>query len=254
MFFFGKKKSILEEEMLKKIKRNGIPRHIAIIMDGNGRWAKERGLPRTIGHRAGVETIRNIVKTCSNIGVEYLTLYAFSTENWKRPKDEVNALMSLLVEFLRKEVEELNKNNVSINTIGDIEKLPEICSLELKKACEKTRRNSGLKLVLALNYGSRDEIKRAIIGISNDVKLGNINISDIDEKLISNYMYTSVIPDPDLLIRPSGEYRVSNFLLWQIAYSEFWFSDIYWPDFKPYHLYKAILDYQNRDRRFGGIK
>lgn len=254
MFSFGKKKSILDDEILNKIMKDKIPEHIAIIMDGNGRWAKKRGLPRTMGHRAGVETIRNIVKACSNIGVKYLTLYAFSTENWKRPNDEVSALMSLLVEFLRKEVDELNKNNVVIRTIGDIKKLPDICCKELKNAYEKTKGNSGLNLVLALNYGSRDEIKRAIRGISSDVKSGKIDVTDIDEKLISNYMDTISIPDPDLLIRPSGEYRVSNFLLWQIAYSEFWFSDIYWPDFKPHDLYKAILDYQNRDRRFGGIK
>lgn len=254
MFSFGKKKSILDDEIINKINKDRIPEHIAIIMDGNGRWAKKRGLPRTMGHRAGVETIRNIVKACSNIGVKYLTLYAFSTENWKRPSDEVSALMSLLVEFLRKEVDELNRNNVVIRTIGDINKLPDICCKEIKNAYERTKKNSGLNLVLALNYGSRDEIKRAIRVISSDVKAGKIDVADIDEKLISNYMDTISIPDPDILIRPSGEYRVSNFLLWQIAYSEFWFSDIYWPDFKPNHLYKAILDYQNRDRRFGGIK
>lgn len=253
MMFFRKKVSIKEEEILRKIDSNNIPKHIAIIMDGNGRWAKKRGLPRTIGHRAGVETIRNIVKASSKIGIKYLTLYAFSTENWKRPKDEVSALMSLLVEFLRKEIDELNSNNVVVQTIGDISQLPEICQKELDRAYDITKDNSGLKLNLALNYGGRDEIVRAINKMFSDFKAEKFKIENIDDMLISSYLDTSGMPDPDLLIRPSGEYRISNFLLWQIAYSEMWFADIYWPDFKPYHLYKAILEYQERDRRFGGI-
>lgn len=253
MMFFRKKVSIKEEEILRKIDSNNIPKHIAIIMDGNGRWAKKRGLPRAIGHRAGVETIRNIVKASSKIGIKYLTLYAFSTENWKRPKDEVSALMSLLVEFLRKEIDELNSNNVVVRTIGDISQLPEICQKELDRAYDITKDNSGLKLNLALNYGGRDEIVRAINKMFSDFKAEKFKIENIDDMLISSYLDTSGMPDPDLLIRPSGEYRISNFLLWQIAYSEMWFANIYWPDFKPYHLYKAILEYQERDRRFGGI-
>lgn len=232
---------------------SNLPQHIAIIMDGNGRWAKKRNLPRTMGHKAGVETIREIVKTCSKIGIKYLTLYAFSTENWKRPQDEVNTLMNLLVEYLRKEVEELDKNNVIINWIGDISKLPLICQEELKRAKEKTKDNNGLTLTLALNYGGRDEIKRAIIKIAKDVNAGKLDVDSIDENTISGYLDTANIPDPDLLIRPSGELRISNFLLWQIAYSELWFSDIYWPDFSSKHLLEAIKDYQKRERRFGSI-
>lgn len=254
MFWFKKNKNQEIENYLDLIDKNRIPQHIAIIMDGNGRWAKKRNMPRTFGHRAGVETIREIVKASSEIGVKYLTLYAFSTENWKRPSDEVNALMNLLVEYLRNEVEELHKNNVIISTIGDISKLPQVCQDELKAAFEKTKNNTGLTLNLALNYGSRDEIIRATKKIAEMVKNNEIKLEDIDEKLISSCLYTSDMPDPDLLIRPSGEYRISNFLLWQIAYSEFWFSHIFWPDFKRNDLYKAIYDYQKRDRRFGGIK
>ncbi|WP_409068569.1 isoprenyl transferase [Clostridium sp. FAM 1755] len=236
------------------IDKNNIPKHIAIIMDGNGRWAKERNLPRTMGHKAGVETIREIVKECNNLGVKYLTLYAFSTENWKRPKDEVSALMSLLVQYLRKEVKELNENNVVVNAIGDIEKLPEVCVNELKKAYEETKNNTGLILNLALNYGGRDEIIRAVKNMYEDIKLGKVREAEVNEDIISNYLYTKGMADPDLIIRPSGEKRISNFLLWQCAYSEFWYSDIKWPDFKKEHLHKAIYDYQNRDRRFGSVK
>jgi len=251
-WLFKRKKE--DNLMGEEVDMSNVPQHIAIIMDGNGRWAKKRNLPRTMGHKAGVETIREIVKTCSKIGVKYLTLYAFSTENWKRPQDEVNTLMNLLVEYLRKEVEELNKNNVIINWIGDISKLPLICQEELKKAKEKTKDNNGLTLSLALNYGGRDEIKRAIINIVKDVNSGKLDIDSIDENIISGYLDTANIPDPDLLIRPSGELRISNFLLWQIAYSELWFSDIYWPDFNSRHLLEAIKDYQKRERRFGTIK
>ncbi|MGO5064550.1 isoprenyl transferase [Clostridium sporogenes] len=236
------------------IDKNSIPKHIAIIMDGNGRWAKERNLPRTMGHKAGVETIREIVKECNNLGVKYLTLYAFSTENWKRPKEEVSALMSLLVQYLRKEVKELNENNVVVNAIGGIEELPEVCVNELKKAYEETKNNTGLILNLALNYGGRDEIIRAVKNMYEDIKLGKVREAEVNEDIISNYLYTKGMADPDLIIRPSGEKRISNFLLWQCAYSEFWYSDIKWPDFKKEHLHKAIYDYQNRDRRFGAVK
>lgn len=254
MIFKRKQPSKKPSNYLESIDKDRLPIHIAIIMDGNGRWAKKRSLPRTFGHKAGVETIREIVKAASSLGIKYLTLYAFSTENWRRPAEEVNILMSLLIEYLRKEVEELHSNNVIVSTIGDISGLPYECQKELKKSFEKTRVNTGLQLNLALNYGSRDELKKAISKIALDVKSGKIDSEAINEELISGYLYTSDIPDPDLVIRPSGEYRISNFLLWQIAYSEFWFTDIYWPDFKAEHLYKAILDYQNRDRRFGGVR
>jgi undecaprenyl diphosphate synthase len=252
MNFF--KSTNLEDELLNQIDKNRIPSHIAIIMDGNGRWAKKRNLPRTFGHRAAVENIKAIVKCCSKIGVKYLTLYAFSTENWKRPPEEVSTLMSLLVEYLKKEINELDSNNVFVNYIGDISALPEICQAELIKSKKRTINNKGLTLNLALNYGGRDEIKKAVVEISKEVKSGKLCEADITENLISNYLYTSGMPDPDLVIRTSGEYRISNFLLWQGAYSELWFSDIYWPDFKPKNLYEAIIDYQKRDRRFGGIK
>ncbi|MBE6064315.1 isoprenyl transferase [Clostridium cochlearium] len=236
-----------------KLDLTNIPKHIAIIMDGNGRWAKERNLPRSFGHKAGVETIRDIVKECNNIGVKYLTLYAFSTENWKRPKEEVNALMELLVNYLRKEVDELHENNVVINTIGDISKLPKVCEDELVKAYNKTKDNKGLVLNLALNYGGRDEIIRAIKLMYKDIEKKQFNIENVNENILENYLYTRDMPDPDLIIRPSGEQRISNFLLWQCAYSEFWYSNIKWPDFKKEHLHKAIKDYQNRNRRFGGV-
>ncbi|OPJ61802.1 ditrans,polycis-undecaprenyl-diphosphate synthase [Clostridium oryzae] len=236
-----------------KIKEN-IPQHVAIIMDGNGRWAKSRNLPRFMGHKAGVEAIRNIVKECNRIGVKYLTLYAFSTENWKRPKEEVDLLMSLLLEYLKKEVDELHKNNVVVNSIGNIEKLPEKCQIELKKAYEKTKNNKGVVMSLALNYGGRDEIIYAVKKICARVKNGQMSIDMIDEDMIDKFLFTAGIPDPDLIIRPSGEKRISNFLLWQCAYSEFWYSNINWPDFSPKDLQDAIKDYQKRDRRFGGIK
>jgi undecaprenyl diphosphate synthase len=232
---------------------NNIPRHIAIIMDGNGRWAKERNLPRTMGHKAGIETIRDIVKECNKLGVKYLTLYAFSTENWKRPADEVTALMKLLVEYLKNEFNELNSNNVVINSIGDTSKLPLICQKELVDAYDKTKANTGLVLNLALNYGGRDDITNAFKKMYTDLKFGRLKESDITEDTISKYLYTEGIPDPDIIVRPSGEQRLSNFLLWQCAYSEFWTSNIKWPDFKIENLHEAILDYQNRNRRYGGI-
>ena len=236
------------------IDMNNIPQHIGIIMDGNGRWAKERNLPRNIGHKAGVEALRNIVKECNKLGVKYLTLYAFSTENWVRPADEVNTLMKLLVEYLKMEFEELYKNGVVINNIGDITKLPLICQKELNSAYEKSKNNNGLIMNLAFNYGGRAELVMAFKKINKDIECGKINKIDIDEKLVSNYLYTAGMPDPDIIIRPSGEQRLSNFLLWQGAYSELWYSDIKWPDFKAKHLHMAIHDYQKRDRRFGRIK
>lgn len=247
---FKKKNKHIQDDMLD---RDNIPKHIAIIMDGNGRWAKEKKLPRTMGHKAGVETIRKIVKESKDLGVEYLTLYAFSTENWKRPKDEVSALMKLLVEYLRNELEELNKNEVSIRISGDITKLPKDAEREIKQAIDITRDNKGIVLNIAFNYGGRDEILRAVKNISTDVKSNKIDINDIDEKIFNSYLYTANIPDPDLIIRPSGEMRISNFLLWQCAYSEFWFSNVFWPDFDEKHLHKAIIDFQQRNRRYGGV-
>jgi undecaprenyl diphosphate synthase len=251
--FFKRKKTDISQNLYQEIDRNNIPKHIAIIMDGNGRWAKKRGLPRTFGHRAGVETIKDIVKTASKLGVKYLTLYAFSTENWKRPNDEVNALMDLLVEFLTKELNELHENNVVINYIGDISALPKACQTSLVNSNIHTKNNTGLNLNLAINYGSRSEMIYAIKGVYADIENGKLSKDDINEALISDYLFTKGVPDPDILIRPSGEYRISNFLLWQIAYTELWFSNILWPDFKTEHLYQAIIDYQKRDRRFGGI-
>ncbi|MDD6772092.1 isoprenyl transferase [Inconstantimicrobium porci] len=231
-----------------------IPKHIAIIMDGNGRWAQARKLPRVMGHKAGVETVRTVVKKCNSLGVKYLTLYMFSTENWKRPKDEINSLMKLLAQYLKSEFDELNSNNVVINHIGDISKLPEICQKELIDAYEKTKNNTGLVLTLAINYGGRDEIIYAVKRLYKDISEKGMNIDDIDKDLFNNYLYTAEMPDPDIIIRPSGEQRLSNFLLWQCAYSEFWYSDINWPDFTEKDLEMAIYDYQHRDRRFGGIK
>ena len=231
-----------------------VPAHIAIIMDGNGRWAKSRFMPRTYGHKVGVETIRKVVKECSRLGVKYLTLYAFSTENWKRPKDEVSALMGLLVKYLRNELEELHKNNVKILTIGDISKLPQACIEELDHAKEKTKDNTGLVMSLALNYGGRNDLVNAVKNISQEVVDGKISVDEIGDDLISSHLSTKESPDPDLVVRTSGEQRLSNFLLWELAYSEFYFADIHWPDFDEKELQKAIFAYQSRDRRFGGIK
>ncbi|MGG7057639.1 isoprenyl transferase [Clostridium nigeriense] len=233
--------------------KDNIPKHVAIIMDGNGRWAKKRKLPRTVGHKAGVETIRRVIKEAHILGIKFLTLYAFSTENWKRPDDEVSALMKLLVEYLRSELAELNRNGVVIKILGDITKLPIDAQKEVLNAIEITKNNTGVVLNIAFNYGGRDEIIRAVKLISKEVEDGNISVSDINEGLLEKYLYTSNIPDPDLIIRPSGEQRISNFLLWQCAYSEFWYSNVCWPDFKEEHLRKAIYDYQHRDRRYGGV-
>ena len=249
--FFKKTKSVSNNLDLDMTR---IPKHIAIIMDGNGRWAKQHNLPRPLGHKAGVETIRKIVKECNELGVKYLTLYAFSTENWNRPVQEIDALMKLLVEYLKNEFQELNANDVVINSIGNISKLPKICRVELDNAYEQTKNNKGLVLNLALNYGGRNEIVEAVKKITLDINSKKISKDEITEELFSKYMYTGEIPDPDLIIRPSGELRLSNFLLWQSAYSEFWFSDINWPDFNENQLRLAISDYQKRDRRFGKVK
>lgn len=245
------KKDKINEEII--LDNDNIPKHVAIIMDGNGRWAKKRKLPRTMGHKAGVETIRRVIKESHKLGIKYLTLYAFSTENWKRPSDEVSALMKLLVEYFRKELKELNENDVVIKISGDITKLPKDAEEEILKAIETTKNNNGVVLNIAFNYGGRDEIIRAIKLVYEEVKGGRIDIEDMNEEIFENYLYTKGMPDPDLIIRPSGEQRISNFLLWQCAYSEFWYSNICWPDFTEEHLRKAIYDYQHRDRRYGGV-
>lgn len=244
----------MKNNLFYDIDLNKVPQHIAIIMDGNGRWAKNKFLPRVAGHKAGVETIRTVLRECKKLNVKYVTLYAFSTENWKRPKLEVDALMNLLSTYLKSEVDTLHKENVKLTAIGDIDNLPSQCVIELNKAIELTKNNTGCNLNLALNYGGRLDIKNALVHIIKDVKDGKINIDEIDEETISNHLSTKCIPDPDLIIRTSGEERLSNFLLWEVAYSEFYFTNVHWPDFDEKELQKAIFTYQNRDRRFGGIK
>lgn len=242
-----------EKEIYQRIDPESIPQHVAVIMDGNGRWAKKRGLPRVAGHRAGINALRETIRIARTSGVKYLTLYSFSTENWKRPPAEVKFLLKLPEEYLYKEIRELNENNVKINLIGEIDGLPENTRRAVEEGVQKTRGNDGLVVSFALNYGSRREIVRAVQKISHLVLKGSIKKEDIDEGVISRYLDTENIPDPDLLIRPSGELRVSNFLLWQIAYTEFWFTDVYWPDFKKEHFLQAIYDYQKRQRKFGGL-
>ena len=231
-----------------------IPEHIGIIMDGNGRWAAARNLPRSMGHKAGVESIRGIIRECNALGVKYLTLYAFSTENWKRSETEVGFLMDLLVLYLRKEFKELDQNNVVIDSIGDIDELPEVCREELASAYQRTKANTGVHLYLALNYGGQREIVRAAKRIAQGVTDGTLELESLDETTFRQFLYAGAIPEPELIIRPSGEQRLSNFLIYQAAYSEFWFSEINWPGFKPADLRQAIMDYQARDRRFGGVK
>ncbi len=228
-----------------------LPEHIAIIMDGNGRWARQRGSTRVFGHKNGVKAVREVTEACAELGIKYLTLYAFSTENWNRPKTEVNALMSLLVSTIASETKTLMKNNVRLKSIGCKKNLPEKVQVKLTDCIKTTDGNSGLTLVLALSYSSRWEITEAIKKLSTDVKNNELDISDINNEIFSKYLETSEIPDPELLIRTSGEQRISNFLLWQIAYSELYFSNILWPDFSRENLYEAILDYQKRERRFG---
>ncbi len=241
-----------ERKEIEEVKSKGnIPKHIAIIMDGNGRWAKKRNLTRIAGHQRGVETVRIIVEACVALGVNVLTLYTFSTENWKRPKVEVSTLMKLIVKSLKKETDELNKNNIKLTTIGDKNSLPELVRKELDNAIAKTANNSKMILNLALSYGGRWELVEAVKNISTQVLTGKISIDAINEELVSNNLTTAGLPNPDLLIRSGGEFRISNFLLWQIAYSEIYITDTLWPDFKCKQLLEAIKDYQKRERRFG---
>lgn len=233
-------------------KQKSIPEHVAIIMDGNGRWARSRGLPKLSGHRAGVRAAEEAMRAAGELGIKVLTLYTFSTENWKRPKHEIGALFKLLEDYLERETGKLNENNIRFSVIGDVDNLPESVQVKLKKTVESTKNNTGLIVNLALNYGSRGEILRAARYIANDVAQGRLSTDAIDEKLFSGYLYTKDLPDPDMLIRTSGEYRVSNFLLWQISYAELYITDKLWPDFKKRDLKKAVLEYQKRERRYGG--
>ena len=228
-----------------------LPQHLAIIMDGNGRWAKQKGMLRVFGHENGTASVRKTVEACAKLGINNLTLYAFSTENWKRPKIEVDTLMNLLIKSLKKELKTLNDNNIKLQAIGNIAQLPSSAFRELNEVIDKTKTNNRMVLTLALSYGSREEILHAIKSISDKVKNNIISIAEIDESIINQHLYTHNLPDVDLLIRTSGEYRISNFLLWQIAYAELYFTDVLWPDFTEDHLYEAIVSYQKRERRFG---
>ena len=236
---------------LTQINQNNLPKHIAVIMDGNGRWAKERGKLRVFGHENGVKAVRKTVENCARLNIKYLTLYAFSTENWKRPQIEVQTLMRLLVSSLRKELKTLEKNNIRLNAIGNLDALPSKAAKELKEVIEKTATNKGMVLTLALSYGSRNELVSAVKNLAIKVKNNLISPADIDDNLINEHLYTHDMPDVDLLIRTSGEHRISNFLLWQIAYAELYFIDVFWPDFSEQHLVEAIISYQKRERRFG---
>lgn len=230
-----------------------LPRHIAIIMDGNGRWAKKKLMPRTMGHRAGMGSLKKVVMAASNLNIPILTVFAFSTENWKRPVEEVDYLMNLLVEYLRKELDELHENDVCIKMLGDHKTLPESCQKEIADAIEKTADNKGLIFNIALNYGARDEMLSAMKILVEKASKNEISPQDITEEKFTSLLYTKGIADPDLLIRTAGEKRISNFLLWQIAYTELWFTDVLWPDFTEKDLWQAIYEYQQRDRRFGGL-
>jgi undecaprenyl diphosphate synthase len=238
-------------DLLNSINKDNLPKHLAIIMDGNGRWAKQRGLLRALGHESGSKAVKTTVECCTKLGIENLTLYAFSTENWNRPKLEIETLMKLLISSLKKEFDTLHKNNIRLNSIGNLDLLPKKVKQELLDVIEKTKNNTRMTLTLALSYGSREEITQAFKSICDKVKNNIISIDSIDESIINKHLYTHNLPDVDLLIRTSGEHRISNFLLWQIAYAELYFTDVLWPDFKEENLYEAIISYQKRERRFG---
>jgi undecaprenyl diphosphate synthase len=230
-----------------------IPRHVAVIMDGNGRWARERGLPRTEGHRAGAETVRRVTEACTEIGVEFLTLYAFSAENWKRPAREVTALMKLLEQFLRQKTPEMIEQNIRLQAIGRLNDLPRSCQEQLHRSIEATSQNTGLTLILALSYGGREEILDGVKSLLESIERGHLDKGMIDAEVFSKHLYTRYYPDPDLLIRTSGELRLSNFLLWQLSYTELWITPVLWPDFDREHFLEAVRDYGRRQRRFGGL-
>ncbi len=245
------KTEAVETDLLIQIDLDRLPRHIAIIMDGNGRWAKRRRLPRIAGHRAGIGAVRQAVEACARLGVRYLTLYAFSVENWKRPHTEIKLLMRLLREYLKKEINELNRQNIRLEVIGRIQELPKPVLEDLQNALDRTRQNTGMRLILALNYGGRAELIDAVRELlAHAMQNGSITV---DESLLSEHLYTRGLPDPDLLIRTSGELRLSNFLLWQVAYAELWVTETLWPDFTQKDLFQAIIDFQKRERRYGGL-
>jgi undecaprenyl diphosphate synthase len=244
---------LLKEGMKENIDPNKIPKHIAVIMDGNGRWAKKQGAARIFGHQNAVKAVREVTEGCAELKVDYLTLYAFSTENWARPKSEVNGLMELLVSTTRSEIHTLQENNIRLHTIGDFSALPEVCQQELQEAIDLTKQNTGLTVTLALSYSGRWDITQAMKEIIRKVQHGELSVEAIDQDLVSSCLSTHNLPDPELLIRTSGEMRISNFLLWQIAYTELYISDILWPDFRKEHLHEAISSYQKRERRFGKI-
>ncbi len=239
------------EDTIQHIKKEKVPKHVAVIMDGNGRWAKQKGKIRIFGHKSAITSVRETVEAAAEIGVKYLTLYAFSTENWKRPKMEVDALMTLLVDSLNKELPTLQKNKIKLAVIGDEKKLPENCQKQLKKCIQETAHNNHMTLILALSYSARWEILEAVKNLIKDTKAGKIEPELVNESLFSTYLTTSEYPDPELLIRTSGEQRISNFLLWQLSYSELYFTPKMWPDFRKNDFFEAIIDYQNRERRFG---
>lgn len=239
--------------MINLIQKDKLPQHVAIIMDGNGRWAKEQNKDRLFGHQHGVASVKDIVEGCAEIGIKYLTLYAFSTENWNRPQDEINGLMELLVSTIRNEIEQLNENNIRLEIIGDIDSLPAICIKELGEAKEITAANTGMTLVLALSYSAKWELIEAMKKIALKVKNGELQTEEINDTIIKNHLSTHHLPDPELMIRTSGEHRISNFLLYQLAYAELYFTPTHWPDFRKENLYEALLNYQNRERRFGKI-
>ena len=238
---------------LSALARSNLPAHVAVIMDGNGRWARQRHLPRVEGHREGAESVRAVVRAAGEIGIKYLTLYAFSVENWNRPKDEVDTLMNYLARFLKNEVGELNKHNVRLEVIGQIYRLPEFVQEQIKKTMAALSRNNGLTLILALSYGGRTEIIEAVRAISEEVRQGKLDVAEINEQVVSQHLYTKSFPDPDLLVRTSGEMRVSNFLLWQIYYAELVVTPTFWPDFRKAQFFESLEEYARRNRRFGAV-
>ena len=250
MFFRKRRKIQVNKE---QVLNAPLPQHIAIILDGNGRWAKKRGLPRTAGHQEGAMNVREITKLCANIGIKALTVYAFSTENWKRPDEEVKFLMKLPIKFFNEFAPELVENNIRLKVIGNVEELPIDLQQKVLEISELTKNNTKMTLTIALNYGSQDEIKQAVQAIATEVKNGQLNVDDINEDVIDQHLMTSDLPPLDLMIRTSGELRISNYLLWQLAYAELYFTSIAWPDFKEEQLYEALLDYQKRNRRFGAL-
>ncbi|MBS3200499.1 isoprenyl transferase [Turicibacter bilis] len=250
MFFRKRRKIQVNKE---QVLNAPLPQHIAIILDGNGRWAKKRGLPRTAGHQEGAMNVREITKLCANIGIKALTVYAFSTENWKRPDEEVKFLMKLPIKFFNEFAPELVENNIRLKVIGNVEELPIDLQQKVLEISELTKNNTKMTLTIALNYGSQDEIKQAVQAIATEVKNGQLNVEDINEDVINQHLMTSDLPPLDLMIRTSGELRISNYLLWQLAYAELYFTSIAWPDFKEEQLYEALLDYQKRNRRFGAL-